>query len=698
MKPIMNICPAGAQKWRGVLNRTCRYIADRELKNEELWAKFVNEYRVRDDGETGAWAGEYWGKMLRGACITYGYTQDKDLYKVIVGTVKDMLTAQDNYGRFSTYTVETEYTGWDMWCRKYVLLAMEYFLDICKTRKLAKEVIKACVSHADYILGTVGPLFVDINKTSEYWGALNSNSILEPMVRLYEITGKKRYLDFADYIIAGGGCASCDIFTSALENRLFPFEYGVTKAYEMISCFEGICEYYKATGEEKYLAMAERFFDAMEKSDVTVIGCCGAEGELLNNAARLQSDPSLTDIMQENCVSVTWLKFAERLLELTGKARYADAMERTAYNAVLSAVNLPEKEHPFDSYAALLFSRRGRGRGGEKPLAAGGSYGCCECIGSAATGLMPLSAVMTDDEGCRINFYETGKAVLPFGTLEVKTKYPVSGNIIITVRSDEKFVLRLRIPGWSRRTSLQVNGEPVEAEPGWVALDRRWSDGDLVALQLDMDTYVIPAQEGRTEACSRHTAFQRGPLVLAADARCGADITRAYSPLVMDGSAVAGKCSNTAFPSMVSLEITEENGGRFTVSDYASCGKTLDRDSYMTCWFPTVDYWTLPYRRFYLLAGERYLGRGNEGRPMLSQEKTVFEADPDMAGYYRLSCGDEFLDRELGTGGEKALFRIISDLSGQWYIVCHNRFLAPDGHGKAILSSEPFRWTLEFIK
>ncbi len=405
MKKVMDICPPGAQEWRGVLDGACRLIADKELKRRGLWAKFVNEYRVRKDGATRAWAGEYWGKMLRGACITYGYTRDEELLGVLTDTVEDMLTTQDELGRFSTYTVDTEFAGWDMWCRKYVLLAMEYYLDICCPEQgLRDRIVAACMDHADYILGKIGPGGLDIRKTSADWGAMNSNSILEPMVRLHVLTGEQRYLDFARYIIDCGGCDWCNIFELALENRVYPCQYGVDKAYEMISCFEGICEYYKVTGEDKYLRMAENFFDSMEKSDVTIIGCCGAEGELLNNAACLQSDPSLTDIMQENCVSVTWLKFAERLLEITGKARYADAMERAAYNAVLSAVNLPEKEHPFDSYAALLFSWRGRARGGEKPLADGGSYGCCECIGSAATGLMPLCAVRTDGEGCRVCF------------------------------------------------------------------------------------------------------------------------------------------------------------------------------------------------------------------------------------------------------------------------------------------------------
>ncbi|MBO4548565.1 MAG: glycoside hydrolase family 127 protein, partial [Abditibacteriota bacterium] len=409
-------------------------------------------------------------------------------------------------------------------------------------------------------------------------------------------------------------------------------------------------------------------------------------------------DPSLTDIMQENCVSVTWLKYAERLLEITGRARYADAMERTAYNAVLSAVNLPEKEHPFDSYAALLYSWRGRGRGGEKPLSDGGSYGCCECIGSAATGLMPLCAVMTDAEGCRVCFYETGRAELPFGALDISTGYPAEGSVRIRVDSGKSFALRLRIPGWCGSARLLVNGEPAEAEPGWAVIRRQWSEGDLVELEMDMSTRIIAARPGRTEACEKHFALQRGPLVLAGDARAGGDMVRVYRPAEKDGTVPAAPCKNEAFPSLVSLEIAEEGGGSFAVSDYGSCGKTLDEESLMTCWFPVSNYWTPDKRRFYICAGDRYLSPGPEGRLLLSPAKALFEAEPDIAGYHFLRTGDKYLDGFLHAGGEKGRLRLISDLAGRWYIVSRNRFAAPDEQGGAVLAAEPFRWTLEYAE
>ncbi|MBR4749326.1 MAG: glycoside hydrolase family 127 protein [Abditibacteriota bacterium] len=706
--PLLRYPEAGAMHWDGVLGSTSRYIETRELKQRDLWAKFVNEFRVRRDGERNAWAGEFWGKMLRGACITWRYSGDPELYDVITGTVEDMLTTQDEQGRFSTYTPDTEFAGWDMWCRKYVLLAMEYYLDICRDEDLKARIIEALKKHADYIIDKVGPGEgrIPIVFTSNWWGGMNSCSILEPMVKLYALTGEKRYLDYCRYIIDAGGCAYGDIFAQALEDRTLPCDYGSDKAYEMISCFEGILEYYKLTGEERYLRMAENFFRAVRDTDVTVTGCCGTHGEQFNRSATNQTDPAMMGVMQENCVSVTWLKFAGKLLALTGKACYAEVMEQTAYNAFLSAVNLPEEEQPFDTYGALLLSHRGKSRGGWQPLAAGGGYGCCQCIGSAASGLMPLSAVMWNDTGVYVSFYEQGAAATPFGVWRIETGYPVDGEIRITAEAEGSCALRLRIPGWCRSCSLFVNGAAEKAEPGdWAVIDRRWSKGDEVRLVLDMNTYVIHAVPGRLEVCERHTALRRGPLVMARDLRLGEDVMLPARPAEKDGRADVELWQNDCFPSLVSLAVRDENGGVFHVADYSSCGKTLDMRSLMTCWLPEEDYLTPEKEEFAICGQAGYIGFNEDGTCSMKNRGALFRAEKTGAGFYRLvsegrylRCAGYVLGWAQEPGGEESEFRLISDRAGKRYIAnkltC--RLVRPNfTDGQVLCSFEPYRWTLE---
>lgn len=80
---------------------------------------------------------------MRGASLTYLYTQDEDLYSILEDSVRNLLSTQDADGRFSTYSIAREFQGWDIWCRKYILLGLQYFLEICRDKVLSVEILKA---------------------------------------------------------------------------------------------------------------------------------------------------------------------------------------------------------------------------------------------------------------------------------------------------------------------------------------------------------------------------------------------------------------------------------------------------------------------------------------------------------------------------------------------------------------------------
>ena len=114
----------------GVADWAIDFLQKEQLKDRELWAKFVDQFRTQPDAENFGWRGEFWGKMMRGASLVYEYSQDAELYDVLTESVKDMLSTAEADGRVSTYVREKEFDAWDIWCRKYVILGMEYYLEI----------------------------------------------------------------------------------------------------------------------------------------------------------------------------------------------------------------------------------------------------------------------------------------------------------------------------------------------------------------------------------------------------------------------------------------------------------------------------------------------------------------------------------------------------------------------------------------
>lgn len=601
--PVTNLTnlKEGSWSYTGHVSDSIKYIEELQLKDAEMWASMVQHFRDQADSDGNGWRGEYWGKLMRGGATTYAYTQDAELYAVLETTTKDLLTTQDDQGRIASYTIDAEFQGWDMWNRKYVLVGLQSFYEICKDDALKQEILTAMEKHAGYILAKIGPEEegkMPILLTSDQWGSMNSCSIIEPIMWMYNETKTQKYLDFAKYIIDCGGCSHDDIFEMAYEGTLKPYEYPVTKAYEMTSCFEGLLEYYRVTGEEKYLTAVKNYAYGLLESDITVIGCAGCAHELLNNASLQQTNPNYTGLMQETCVTSTWMRFCAQVLKETSDPVFADAFEVSMYNVALGAINRTGKGLPFDGYSPLMTTYRGRANGG-----ACGNYGCCAAYGASGLGAIAFMSTMKSDEGVCVNLYLPGtvKTTTPSGKalqLDYVTNYPAEEEVKITVtpESAEEFAVQLRIPAWSTNTKVTVNGTAIEGVKAgcYVSLDREWKAGDTIVLTLDMRTRLLKGQESEEIPESQYfVALQRGPITLAMDSRLGDDLLAPQDIKADADGYVDVKASATAdFSTLVEFEVPLTDGSTIHMVDYASAGSAW-KSAMISVWIATEEYWKI---------------------------------------------------------------------------------------------------------
>lgn len=583
--------PNGNQKYTDGSDAYVRFILEKQLLDESLWQKFVAVFLTREDAADDGWRGEYFGKMMRGACLTYRYRPDQKLYDVLQKTVLALLAAADERGRIATYPPEHEFCGWDLWCRKYVMVGCLYFYEICKEETLKADILSAMKRHLDYIVNRIGWDKTPITDTSVWYGGMNSSSILEPVVELYKLTKEPRYLAFAEYLIKEGGCKQGSV-VDAVKAGVLPHEFPTTKAYETISYFEGVLAYYEATGKREYSDLVEKFADLVQNNEITLIGCAGCDGEHFDHAAVTQAnDVKEKALMQETCVTVTWMRLQERLLRATGKTLYADRIEVSVLNALYGAVNLYGEKQlckeektflpgvPFDSYSPLVAARRGVGIGGFKRLSGGGYYGCCACIGSAGIALYPLASAMLSEEGAVFNFYHSGEIIFPFeeGDLTLRAEGSVAtGKVTYTVLSAPAAQkrLRFRIPAWSKATDAVLNGKSLALDVDALTLSRVWEKGDKLTLSfnLSLQKYLLNGK----------VAFTYGPFTLAHDENKGSKIDK---KLRLEDQ-------------LVFFPITREDGeevrlllhtkkGEVLLTDYASCGKRwANKKSRIAVWRP----------------------------------------------------------------------------------------------------------------
>ncbi|MCE5227868.1 MAG: glycoside hydrolase family 127 protein, partial [Porphyromonadaceae bacterium] len=380
------------------------------------WNKGVVPYEALTEmfrsGRTYFARGEMWGKAVRSGCMFYRYTQDPALKAILQETVADLITTVRENGSISASEVSKQPDGpmGDLWERKYVLLGLdEYYMQVSKD----PQILKAMTDQADAIIDQIGPS-PKVSILDQGWSPnhIESSTLLEPIMRLYKLTGYQRYLDFAKYIIAEGGAKGYHIIEQAF-NNVDPHKMGgpYPKAYEMMSLFEGLVEYYRVTEDEHIKQAIMNLYRNIRTKEITIIGNGGGDqpyhpavsGEAWDNTAIEQTNPDIKRMM-ETCVGVTWMKLCSQILRLTGDPTAVDEIEKYVYNGLIGAMK-PEGDG--FSYVNLLNGVKTNPRGWGQVV--NGVYvTCCNLNGPMGLAYIPYVAVMNADPGPVINLYNSG--------------------------------------------------------------------------------------------------------------------------------------------------------------------------------------------------------------------------------------------------------------------------------------------------
>ncbi len=564
-----------------------KLITEKQLKDKELWVLLIRQFSARYDGNDGGWRGEFWGKLMRGASLVYAYNRDEELYEILCSSVVSLIAQADGLGRISSYSPNREFFGWDVWSRKYVMLGLEYFYEICKCEDLKSKIIFALCKHADYMVERIGEEDgkISINDTSSFWRGVNSVSIIQPFVKLYSMTNDYRYLKFAKSLIKGQNIDGENIFNIAYKNQIFPFEYPTNKAYELISCFEGLLDYFDVTREEKCLTACKQFADEILKTDFTLIGGTGCEDELFDNATKKQVIQTPIH-KQETCVTVTLTKFLATLYRHTDDVKYLDAIERAFLNVYLGALRDGEiygtTELPmFYSYSPIFLNPRWTLMGGRRNLSAYASFGCCIAIGAAGLGMMPGIGAMGNKDGVTLNFLFAGDYVMETENGEVKfsvsTKYPRDGEITVIFESAPRdgISLRARKPEWVK--DLDVSGSEYIIQDGYVCFTKKFHARDSVILRLDMPI-TLTQSESVNEEVANLVALAKGSIVLCADSN-ETDLRKPYDILTDErDNAVYKNISDGEYA------ISLKDGGELLMREYRNTGKDYINPRDISVW------------------------------------------------------------------------------------------------------------------
>lgn len=391
----------------------------------------------------------------------------------------------------------------EMYCAGHMIEAAVAYYNVTGKRKLL-DVSEKMVQHMMSLFGPGKRDWIPGHEEIEL-----------ALVKLYRTTGKKEYLEFADWLLSERGHGH----GSYGDEREWPAhyyqdEFPVREATDIsghavrsMYLYCGMADVASYTGDQGYIDALDRLWDDVVLRNMYVTGGIG-QSHTNEGFTNDYSLPNL-DAYCETCASVGMVLWNWRMNQLTGDAKYVDVLERSMYNGALAGISLSGDRFFYVNPLESLGNHHRQAW-----------YGCACCPSQICRFLPSIGNYIygVSDNAVWVNLFIGGEASIDTGrksiSLTQETSYPWQGDVRLTVNTGFTRQIRLRIPAWCRSWSVSVNG--VEAAPeiemGYAVLDGKWKKGDVIELSMDMPVEVVAA-DPRTLEDKGLRAIQRGPLV-----------------------------------------------------------------------------------------------------------------------------------------------------------------------------------------
>ncbi|WP_106450349.1 glycoside hydrolase family 127 protein [Trichococcus alkaliphilus] len=362
------------------------------------------------------------------------------------------------------------------------------------------------------------------------------------LVRLYELTGNRKYLDLSAYFLEVRG-QNPQFFAEQLEeNDRLGLQQGpkpgINAVYHqadipvieqdtarghavrlvyMAQAMAGTGHYQE---NEKLVAAAKKIWDNIVQKRMYVTGGIGStvRGEAFTYDYDLPNDLMYC----ETCAAIGLLNFSNELLRAETDSRYSDIMERVLYNGIISGMALDGKHFFYvnplevDPQASALNPDKSHVKATRPSW-----FGCACCPPNLARTLPAVGryAFTQKDDEVLLNLFIDSELVGEQGgkayTIRQSHTFSEDGRTLITVGKASAELLRLgiRIPYWAEHPVLVVDGEETIADirNGYTYVTVK---SESTAIEL---TYTIATNELEAhplvKADKGKVALQRGPFI-----------------------------------------------------------------------------------------------------------------------------------------------------------------------------------------
>jgi len=472
-------------------------------------------------------------KWIEAASYSLAAHADPALDALLDETISLVVNAQQPDGYLNPYfTVVKPELCWtnlrdmhELYCAGHLIEA-----GVAHFQATGKQVLLDAVcryaDHIDTVFGT---------QPGKKRGYPGHEEIELALVKLYQVTGEKRYLRLSKYFVDERGRQPHYFDIEAHLRGEAPeafwartYEYNqshfpvreqsevVGHAVRAMYLYSAMADLAREFGDNTLLQAGRRLWNHLCAKRMYITGGIGSSWH--NEGLTHDYDLPNESAYAETCAAIGLILWSHRMLQLDCDGRYADVLERVLYNGMLSGISL-------DGHRFFY----------ENPLTSLGNhhrqewYDCACCPPNIARLLASLGQYIyaSNDTEVVVHLYIQSSVRLTLDGREItvrqETTYPWAGMITIQLEMDEPavFGLNLRIPGWCRTAYLSVNGASFDltehVTKGYARVERLWQSGDRVVLDLAMPVERVYAHpDVRQDAGC--VALQRGPLVYCLEA------------------------------------------------------------------------------------------------------------------------------------------------------------------------------------
>ncbi len=336
-----------------------------------------------------------------------------------------------------------------------------------------------------------------------YWQQQRAGDNLASVYWLYNRTGDEKLLELAEKVHRN----TAD-WTAGVPNW-----HGVN----ITQCFRGPAIFYQQSKDPKHLNATERDYD-------TVMGIYGqVPGGMFGADENCREGYIGPQQAAETCSMVEFMLSDEMLLKITGDAIWADRCEEVAFNSLPASMTPDLKAlHYLTSANMVICDAKSKSpgveNGGPMFLFNPHDHRCCQHNVAHGWPYYAESLWMaTPGNGLAAVLYAPCQVTAKVGdgttvTIVEGTRYPFEGRIRLGVLAPQavSFPLYLRVPGWCDNPKVTINGKEhsFQVESGlFIAVDRTWSNGDTVELELPMEITLTKWAKNQNSI-----SVNRGPL------------------------------------------------------------------------------------------------------------------------------------------------------------------------------------------